>query len=459
MEKPATTPATSNTAKKALLINRNYARLWVGQSISYLGDMVFDTTLVLWIATIIATNQSWAPLAVSGVLLAAGLPIFLIGPIAGVFVDRWNKRQTMLRMDALRAGLIALLLLAAVRLPFLPGGQLPQFAKLGLIYVVVFLASTCAQFFGPARTTMIGDVVDEPDRARAGGLGQIASNLAIIIGPPLAAPLLFTVGVEWALILNALSFVASFLAILAVRVPVSAQQADQKVGQRGNFWGEFGAGLSFFTKSRVLMTLLSSIIIVTLGSGALNALGVFFVLDNLHVPANLYGTLDMAFGAGAILGAVLSAFITQRIGVVRNFWGCLFLTGLLIIIYARMTSIVSTLVVLFCVGIPITALNASIFPLLLHVTPREFLGRVSSVFNPVQSLVSMLSVALAGWLASTILNNFHQRVLGLAFGPIDTIFAVAGLLFLLGGFYALVSLRGVNLDTKPVQVEEKTVSA
>lgn len=104
-----------------LLINRQFALLWSGQSISYLGDYVFDTTLLLWIAASIARGQSWGPLAVSGLLAATALPALLIGPIAGVFVDRWDKRRTMLWADALRAALVALLLLGAGVLVVLGG--------------------------------------------------------------------------------------------------------------------------------------------------------------------------------------------------------------------------------------------------------------------------------------------------------------------------------------------------
>jgi MFS family permease len=445
--------------KKPLLINRNYAFLWSGQAISTIGDTVFDTTLVLWIATVIAHGQSWAPAAVGGVLFAAALPTFLLGPIAGVFADRWDKRTTMLCMDAIRAILIGLLLLAALPLPFLPEGHLPAYVQLSLIYAVVILTSCCAQFFNPSRMTMIADVVDEPDQARASALAQISSNLAIIIGPPLAAPLLFTVGVQWALLLNALSFVISFVAILTVRLSKSPESvSQQQASQHGSFQKDFGDGLRFFATNRVLMTLLISIIIVTLGTGALNALDVFFVTQNLHVPSNLYGTMGMAIGIGSILGALLSAFIVQRIGVVRNFWGCLLLTGFLFMVYARMSSYLPALILFFCIGIPVAALNTSISPLLLHVTPREFIGRVISVLTPIMSLASMLSVVVAGWIASTLLNNFHQVALGISFGPFDTIYLVSGLLIILGGIYALVNLRGVNLDEKPAHASEVVVS-
>lgn len=440
--------------KKALLINRNYARLWTGQAISNLGDMVFDTTLVLWVATIIARGQTWAPLAVSGVMLAASLSTLLVGPLAGVFVDRWNKRKTMLRMDALRA-----ILVAALPLPFLPGGQLPIFVQLGLIYAVIALAGACSQFFNPARTTMIRDVVDEKDQARAGGLGQISLNLSIILGPPLAAPLLFTVGVQWALILNALSFVASFLAILSVHVPADVENAGERANQKHSFWRELGAGFNFFGHSRVLTTLLASILIVTLGTGAMNALDVFFVTQNLHAAANLYGIAGTAFGAGAVLGAVLSTFITDRLGAVRAFWGCLVLSGLLVIGFSRQTSFVPALILYFCLGIPITALNTAFFPILLHAAPREFLGRVMSVLSPSQTLASLTSVALAGYLSSALLRNFHASLLGLAFGPVDTIFTISGMLIVLGGLYALFTLRHVRLDQQASAPEEKTGSA
>lgn len=427
--------------KKKLLINRNFAFLWSGQAISNLGDMVFDTTLVLWVATRIAVNQPWAPLAVSGVMLATALPILLIGPLAGVFVDRWEKRRTMLRMDAIRALLIALLLFIALPLPV----HLPIFAQLGVVYTVVALASTCSQFFSPARTTLISDVVDEADLARASGLGQISQNLAIIIGPPLAAPLLFVVGVQWALIINALSFVASFLAILAIRSAQNIPETELQSLRAHSFWKELGAGLHFFGHSRILMTLLINIVIVTLGTGALNALDVFFVTQNLHTDPNLYGIIGMGFGAGSILGALIANFFIQRLGITRVFWGGLVTGGLLILLYSRMNSFVPALLIFGLAGLPIAALNIAVLPLLLHATPRNLLGRVMSVINPVQTLASLISTGLAGILASNLLLGFHATLLGLTLGTNDTIFSAAALLIILGGIYALFSLRNLNL--------------
>src|SRR5215470_17391818 len=74
-----------------LLANRDFVLLLCGQTVSNFGDIIFDTTLTLWIGVRIAPARSWAPLAISGVLAAATFPVLFVGPIAGVFVDRWTN--------------------------------------------------------------------------------------------------------------------------------------------------------------------------------------------------------------------------------------------------------------------------------------------------------------------------------------------------------------------------------
>jgi len=84
------------------LINRDYAKLWYGQAVSAVGDSVFATTLVLWVSQVLAGGRSWAPAAVSGILVAAAAAFALVGPVAGVFVDRWSRKSTMMRTEVRR---------------------------------------------------------------------------------------------------------------------------------------------------------------------------------------------------------------------------------------------------------------------------------------------------------------------------------------------------------------------
>lgn len=442
MDSSTSPPATG------FFINPNYFRLWLGQAISLVGDFVFDITLVLWVATSLAAGQSWAPLAVSGVLFAATVPSVLLGPFAGVFVDRWDKRRTMLLMDLLRAALIGLLLLSSQIATHLFSGIAIKSAQLAVLYAVVFATTLCAQFFNPARLALIGDVVDPTVRTRASGLGQTTMHLAAIIGPAVAGPLYFHFGTTTALAVNALSFVGSFAAILMVRAPAIAAPVAPDEG--GHVMSELRAGLSYFRKSRALMTVLISSVLVMIGAGSLNALDVFFATNNLHTSASNYGLLSAAMGSGAVLGAILTSTVGARIAPGRVFGTSMVLAGAGLVLYSRMGSFWAAVIILFLIGIPVAALNVAIMPIILEATPRRMLGRVSSVMNPLINLATLGSVVLAGWLAGTAMAHFHRNIGGISLGPIDTIFLGAGFVAVLAGIYAVYALgesHGHSLDT------------
>jgi MFS family permease len=194
--------------------------------------------------------------------------------------------------------------------------------------------------------------------------------------------------------------------------------------------------------------MLISVTLVMAGAGALNALGIFFVTHNLHTPVSSFGFLSSVLGAGSIVGATLASTLAQRLGLTRTFWLSLVAAGVLVLVYARLTSLVPALVVLFLIGLVTTAVDVAAGPLVLNVTPRELVGRVAALLNPALTLVTMLSIAVAGYLYSTVLQSFHATLVGITFGPIDTIFTVTGILVVVGGLYAMVNLRGVTLNTE-----------
>ncbi len=265
------------------------------------------------------------------------------------------------------------------------------------------------------------------------------------------------IGVQWALIVNSLSFAVSFLAILAVRL--QQPPGSTEAAPHGTFFQDFRAGIRFFASNRVLVTVLITIILVSLGTGALNALGVFFVIQNLHVPGNLFGFMDAAFGIGAVAGAILASAFAQRLGEARTFWLGLLAAGIAILVLARMTNFGLGVVVLALTGLTIAPVNVVTGPLVLHVTPREFVGRVIAVINPTQALAGIISVAVAGTLASTILSGFQGTLLGISFGPIDTIFTGTSILIILGSLYAMISLRGVTLGKAAASAPEAVPAA
>ena len=451
---PTTSVAAPVTKRRLLFGNRDFTLLFGGGAVSFVGDYVFNTTLILWIATRLARGQTWAPLAVSGVLLATVIPTMLVGPLAGVFVDRWDNRRTMLVMDGARAALIASLVLATGVIPIAPfGGAHPSLgARLALIYAVVALAVGCAQFFGPARLALVNDVVGQEQLARATGLTQVTSTSALIIGPALAAPLFFTFGPQVALGLNALSFAVSFATLLFVRASSRGRERSEQRTD-GHFWRELGGGARHVVSNRVMRAIGVTVIVAMAGLGFINALDIFFVTDNLHAPASAYGFLEAVNGAGLVVGSVAAAVFVPRIGTARSFCLSVLCIGLGVLAYSRMTALAPAVALIFLVGMVNAPVNVAIGPMIVGATPREMLGRTVALVGTLGAVASLLSTAVAGYLDSKTLRGLSVSFLGQHLGPVDALFGVAGLFALAGAFYAMVALRGEDARAHVAAIE------
>jgi MFS family permease len=413
--------------------NRNWQLLWFGQSVSAVGDMVFYLTALLWIATIIAKGEPWAPAAASGALIASSAPALIIGPIAGVYVDRWDRRRVMLVADAARCVLIASLL----ALPPLRH-VIPVAAQLAILYAVIVACSSFDQFFTPSRLAVLGAIVPADFQPAASGRLSASFALSQVIGPPIAAPLLITLGVQWALIVNAASFAVSFVTIRAIKVP---WRADASPAEKESFGREFRAGIRYFARSTVLVALAAGMSAALLGNGAINSLAVFFVQRDLHKPASWLGFVIGAVGIGAVAGAMLTGTVTKRIPAKQLFWIALTGDGVFLLGFARSTGIGIALGFALLLGFFIGMVNSVMGPIILGVTEQRFIGRVSAVLNPLLELASMIGMLVAGIVASTVLAGFHVRIAGQNVGPYDTVFMAGAILFLLGGLFAAVAMR------------------
>jgi MFS family permease len=420
--------------------------------------MLFNTTLTVWIATQLAWKQSWAPLAVSGVLLAAALPVLLIGPLAGVFVDRAQKRRMMLAMDGLRAIVVALMIVVSgdIALPFFAGGKPPIYWTLGVIYAVVFIINAAQQFFGPASTSLIQPIVSQEQQPQAMGFMQMSVALASIIGPAIAAPLFVAFGAFWALLFNAASFVVSFLCISAIRTP--GAPIASVGGQSGGFWKEFGQGVRFYFTNRVLLTLTLCVVVAVTGASALNTLDVFFTTQNLGASTAVYGLVGAVYGLGAVIGSIVIGIFAERLGLARLLWLSLAGMGVMIIVVSRMTSVGPALGLMFGIGFGNSALNIAASPLMMRTTPPALLGRVIAIFQPITSLVILLATALVGYLASVALVNFHETWLDMRFGPVDTIWGGGGVLIALSAIVVIVGLWGVDRKSRKASHAEATTN-
>jgi MFS family permease len=419
-----------------VLINRNFAKLWTGQAISVVGDEVFRTTLLLWTGIILLAGKSYAPAVSSIVLIITSVVVVVLGPVAGVFADRWDKKRTMLRMDLIRAVLIGALAVVS-----LFAGSIALPVLLAVIGIVVAGATAAAQFFGPARIVMIRDIVPDEAQGRASGLAQSAGGLAGIVGPPLAAPLLVGVSVSVAIAVNAVSFLLSFVLIRAIRVPAEAKAAEPAPVRTASVSAELRDGLRYARDNLLVRAVTGTTFVINLGIGAFAALDVYFVSENLGANPEWFGLLGGAFGVGAISGSLVAGWLTDRLGAVRVVTVGLLTTGALFTVYSRMSNVYVAMVVIAFTGLALGALDTAIFPAIIKSVPRDFLGRVAAVINPANRLGMIVSIVISSVLASTVLLGLNITVAGVHLGRIDSIFLVAGVLMALSGVYFGLAAR------------------
>jgi MFS family permease len=425
--------ARLRAAARTVLVNREYARLWWGQAVSSVGDSVFSTTLVLWVGVVLADGRAWAPAAVSGILIADGAAFALVGPLAGVLVDRWDRKKILVRAEMIRTALAAALTAAS----FVAG--LPVWAWLAVVYLSVFSFSAAGQFFTPARLAVTGQVVHgEADQARATGIAEAMTTAAGFIGPPIAAPLLFTAGIHWALAANAVSYAFSCLAVRSVSLP--PRPAPGTAPEETALHREFWAGLRLFARNRYLAALLTVTVICQFGTGAVTALNLFFVTRDLHASARLFGITEMVMGGAFIAGSLWSARLVARVGARTLIWSGLLAAGAVTAAYALQRNFPAGMALLACYSGLIGLLNTATAPLLLAAAPPDFIGRVSAVYTPANQLASSLSIVMWGCLASTVLHGFRATLLGVHVNSASLIFVIAAALITASGIRAFTAL-------------------
>jgi MFS family permease len=182
-------------------LNRHFAALWFGQSLSQLADALIEVTLPIWVG--ILTKD---PTHVALVAATEVLPVLFIGPVAGACADRWNPRTMMIVCDLLRGILIGSLLLV------------PPSIRLGYLYLVSCAMTGVGSFFRPVKSVTIRLLVEKEEIAQAQALSRATQSITLIVGPVLGSILLFFFGPAVGLLADVFSFGLGATALLVMRL-------------------------------------------------------------------------------------------------------------------------------------------------------------------------------------------------------------------------------------------------
>jgi MFS family permease len=339
---------------------RDFRLLWIGMIISNAGSwmqMIGQGWLVLQL-----TNS---PFWLGMVAFARAVPVLAFSLFAGAVADRVDRRRLLLATQS-TAGVLALLLAVLTS---------TGLVRVWEIMAIAFLSATTMAFDNPSRQALVPDMVGKDRLMNAVGLNSAAWNGAAVIGPSLAGVAIGVVGVAGCFYLNAASFLAVVWALWVMR-------ARGKGGRgRGTMWQSIVEGLGYIARHRVVLALFLIAAIPNLLGRPYQQLMPVFARDVVHGGPRTYGLMMSASGAGALIGALLTASLGafRRKGLILLAATAAF--GLALIAFALSRQLLLSVALLVLVGGCATMYMGAANTLLQVGVAPDFRGRIMSVYS------------------------------------------------------------------------------
>ncbi|WP_323747788.1 MFS transporter [Catenulispora rubra] len=376
------------------LRNRDYRLILTGQLLSSIG-----TWLLLVAAPFFVFRLTGSTMATGLSMAAETVPAVLLGPVAGVFVDRWDRRWTMIATDVLRAGAVLLLLLVQTR------------GEVWIVYAALALESTFGQCFGPAQAALIPNLVGRgPELSAANSLGQLVGGTIRLVGGPLGGVLSAVAGFRAVVTIDAASYLASAYLIAMIRLRPSREAREIETARTGRKTGgaarilteDLRHGLGHLRSTPGIPMLFGVAAIFFVGNAILTALLVPYLGTVLNSGAQSLGVLFGTLGVGFIIGAPASRLVAGRLSDRTTIVASL---GTLAAVFALTfnTPYLAGDIVLFAlIGPPATCFLVTADTSITRRTPDRLQGRVSSTYLALQSLATLVGMVAGSLLGQQI---------------------------------------------------------
>ncbi|HLF75917.1 MAG TPA: MFS transporter [Dehalococcoidia bacterium] len=408
---------TKGPSFRGALASRDFSLLFVGQVTAAVGNGVLQLALP-WL--VLQLTDSALQLGVA--YFFQFLPMLLFGIAGGVFVDRFDRRLTIVVVDAVRA------------LAFLSVGLIYYLDALTVqhIYAVIFLESAMANFFNPARAALMPNLVKQEDLRAANSLMEISRHIGFIIAPPAGGVLISILGASALFLMDGITF-----AISAITVFLIGWRQPPRIKEPSESWRhsvqivlqETKAGLAVIGRQRLLQVAVLLGLSLNVIIAPIQVLMPLFVKDVKDAGPSYFGLLVAGLLVGLIIGSLISPSASRKLGLGRMTILAVVLLGVVVAIASWPPTLWPPVVAMMIAGTCVGSLNVAQTTMLQDATSDEERGRVSASYFTATLGIRPLSFLAMGALASAV----DIRLLFTALG----VFAVA-----LGGLlYRLTEVR------------------
>ena len=360
-----------------VLKNLNFLKLWLGQIVSNIGDEV----AFFGIGVLIVFSWHGGALDLSIVMASSSLPVLLFGPFAGVFVDRWNKKITMIAADIIRSFLALFFIFCT---------SIIQLA------IVVFLLSTVSRFFYPARVAIIPEILNKKILVEANSLSQMTYMLSVILGPVIATSMIYLLGYTWIFIFDSLSYIFS-----AIMLSLMYYKRKEVRKEKKKPLEELLEGMRYIWKAPAVRLLILIFSIVMLFVGGLNVAYLIYIRDVVHMDISGYGALEVLFGIGTVVGSISTGFLGGKMSSGKIVLMGILGIGLMILLLGILPiPIIALGCGGFMIGYFVAHINAPATAIFQRAVEEDFRGRVFGAQGAVIQGAMLISIVLIGVLIS-----------------------------------------------------------
>jgi MFS family permease len=371
----------SSGQPKSLWRNRDYLLLWSGQALSDIGGAVSELAFPL---LVLAVTHS--PAQAGFVAALRALPATLFSLLAGVLVDRWDRKRVMLVCDAGRA-----LSLASIPVAYALGHL-----TIWQLFMTAFLEGTLMMVFTLAKTAAVPQVVTRAQLTTAVAQEEFVEGTTALLGPSLSG-VLYTLGVMFPFLTDAISYLISIVTMVLIRTPLKLERTPT----HRKIWAEIGSGVLWVWHQPFLLTMT-----LLMGAGAFvfsgNALMIIILAQQQHASAVVIGLIFAVGGVGSILGSLLAPRLEHRLMVGQS----ILLTRWYFVLSWPLYALAPFPLVLgaleFGSGFVDPIEDVPYFSHRLKLIPDELKGRVMSACRLVPGTMRPLGLALTGILIQRI---------------------------------------------------------
>ena len=361
-------------------------RVWMAQLVSLLGDFL----ALFAVISVVTYRMHGTPQQVTGVQIAYMLPLALLGPLSGVFVDRWPLKPTLIASDLIRAGLVLLLFVTT---------------SMWQIYLVLCALSCVSSFFAPAQSVTIRSHVPPNGLMSANALMQMAMMGTRVVGPAAAGALVAAFGPTICYAIDFVSFLVSAglissVAIVRAMAPVRDSPVEESTNSKVHaVFHEMAEGGRFIVHhaaiSFVVMAMAAGMFVI----GCFGPLIAIYVREWLHAKAGVFGIVSAMVGTGMMLGMPVVRRLSGQVPNATLVLGGLAGIGLGALLLGAFTYVATAMLACFTLGFMFAGVVVPAQTLIQSETPPALMGRISSTMMSSVFFAQLLGLVLSGFLA------------------------------------------------------------